>query len=395
MITNCRLITPFAEIERGEVLIEGGKIPGLGPAGTCRDYDACLDAGGRIVAPGFIELHIQGAGGCDVLDGSLEALKAISRSCARFGVTGFLATTVFRPEGNNRHLEIAAECSTNEQEGAELLGIHLEGPFISPEKRGMIKKDCINRPDRKVLETILSLTGGCLRMMTVAPELGESGAIIRALTERGIVASFGHSMADYEQTKEGFAAGINHVTHLFNAMLPIHHRSPGPLPAIFETDSVTAQLIADGVHVHTSVLQLAARILGPERLVLITDGMQAMGLPDGSYVYNGLEYVSKNGTARYLDGTLIGTSLGLSQCLGRFVSLAGLSISRAIRAASLNPARVLGIDDSKGSIERGKDADLVLLNRDLTVWKTIRQGRFIYQASGESNVQTRMYPRKE
>jgi len=201
-----------------------------------------------------------------------------------------------------------------------MLGIHLEGPFISPERRGMIQPDCLCPPSPQVLDEILRTANGRLSMMTIAPELPDCPAVIRHLADSRVVASFGHSAATYEQTKEGFEAGISHVTHLFNTMHSIHHRSPGPLVAIFETEGITAQIIPDGVHLHPSIVKLAFNMLGAERIIPITDGMQAIGLPEGKYVYNGIEYESKSGTARYEDDTLIGTALGLSQLLDRFAT---------------------------------------------------------------------------
>jgi N-acetylglucosamine-6-phosphate deacetylase len=193
------------------------------------------------------------------------------------------------------------------------------------------------------------------------------------------VASFAHSEANYEQTLAGFEAGISHVTHLFNAMGGFHHRAPGPLVAIFESEEVSVQLIADGVHILPPVLKLAYEMLGPERIILITDGMQAMGLPEGQYVYNGVEYESKGGTARYKDGTLIGTASGLSELVGKFVDFTGCGLEAAIRSVTENAAKLLGVDDKKGSIAVGKDADLVLLERDFSVHTTIVGGKIVYK----------------
>ena len=375
LITNCRLFDAPSSEQATSILIEGGVIAQIGCGDLC---DNTLDAAGRIIAPGFIDVHIQGAGGADVLDGTVEALSAISLTSARFGVTGFLATTVFRPDGGNEHLAVAADCVGRDLGGAALLGIHLEGPFISTVKKGMIQPDCICPPSRQVLDEILDATKGHLDLMTIAPELPDSLPIIRSLVDSGIVASFAHSNATYEQTLIGFDAGISHVTHLFNAMAPCHHRSPGPLVAIFQTDHVTAQLIPDGVHIHPAVLRSAFEILGPERTIPITDGMQAIGLGDGKFVYNGIEYESKDGTARYADGTLIGTALGLSQLLKRFVDFTDCPLDAAIRTVTHNPAKVLGLQDRKGGIAVGKDADLVLLDENLSVSKTIVGGKVVF-----------------
>jgi N-acetylglucosamine-6-phosphate deacetylase len=230
-----------------------------------------------------------------------------------------------------------------------------------------------------VLDEILDMTAGKLAMMTIAPELDGSLEIIRRLVDSNIVASFAHSEADYEQTLVGIGAGISHVTHLFNAMSGVHHRAPGPLVAILENEKVTAQLIADGVHLHPSVLKLAFGILGPERVVLITDGMQAMGLPDGQYIYNGVEYESKNGAARYKDGTLIGTALGLSELVKRFTSFTGCGLDVAVKMVTENPAKVLGHAERRGSVAVGKDADLVLLDDDLSVHTTIVSGQIVFE----------------
>jgi len=375
-ITNAIICNPLACIQ-GDVLVEDGIIMQVGPGlGRGHDY---IDASGRLLFPGFIDLHIQGAGGKDILDADSESLSVISQTCARYGVTGFLGTTVFHPEARNLYLSGVIEQSRKELGGAHFLGLHLEGPFIEPQKRGMIRPDAICDPSPDVLERIFAMTGGKLRMMTIAPELEGSTGMIRELVKRGIVASFGHSAATYEQTLSGIDAGITHATHLFNAMNPIHHRAPGPLPAIFESQCVSAQIISDGVHISQTVVRLAASLLGIDRCVLITDGIQALGLGDGSYVYDGREYESKDGTARYGDGTLIGTALGLNQLAARFRKFTGWPFSAIAKAASWNPAKGLKLTDRKGSVNTGKDADLVILNDDLSVWKTVVQGRIVFE----------------
>ncbi len=376
LITNCRLFDAKDKKQTTSILIENGTISQIGSSVAC---DNILDAQGRIIAPGFIDIHIQGAGGADILDATPEALRAVSQACARFGTTSFLATTVFKPNQENPHLALAAEYVGQELGGANLLGIHLEGPFISPEKKGMIRPDCVCPPVLQVFDKIQDITNGQLRMMTIAPELPGNLAIIERLVDSNIIASFGHSNATYEQTIDGFKAGISHVTHLFNAMPTLHHRSPGPLLAIFQTKHVTAQLITDGVHIHPAVLKFAFKIIGPNRIIPITDGMQALGLSDGTFIYNGLEYQSKNGTARYKDGTLIGTALGLSQLLEKLTTFTECSLDIAIKTVTKNPAKILGLDDRKGSIAPGKDADLVLLDRDCSIHTTIVGGKIVFQ----------------
>jgi len=275
LIANCILFDAPDNKQPTSILIEDGTISKIGQIDAPAGCDKTLDAQGRIIAPGFIDIHIQGAGGADILDATPEALKAVSQTCARFGTTSFLATTVFKPNQENRHLALAAQYTGLDLGGANLLGIHLEGPFISPQKRGMVLPKCLCPPSLEMLERIQQITNGQLRMMTIAPELAGNLPIIEHLVDSNIIASFGHSNATYEQTLAGFNAGISHATHLFNAMPSIHHRSPGPLVAIFETQHVTTQLITDGVHIHPSVLRLAFELLGPNRIIPITDGMQA------------------------------------------------------------------------------------------------------------------------
>jgi N-acetylglucosamine-6-phosphate deacetylase len=380
LIAAGTIITPFEQLEERDILIGEGRIQRIDRPGTIRDVERRIDARDKLVAPGFIDVHVQGADGADVQDATTEALERIALTCARFGVTGFLATTVYRPGGENGHLRVASAACSPTLKGAELLGIHLEGPFIAKGKRGMIQEDCLSAVDGAVLGRIRRLCSGRLRMMTIAPELPGALELIPALQAGGVVCSFGHSQADYEQTAAGIRAGIRHVTHLYNAMTAMHHRDPGPIPALLEAEAVSAQIIADGVHIHPAVLRMALQALGETRPVLITDATQAMGLPDGRYLYNGLEYESRNGTARYLDGTLIGTSLGMSQLVARCLRHGVCGLRQAVRAASYNPACVLGLEGSKGSLEQGKDADLVILDRDLSVQMTYRSGRCVYGA---------------
>lgn len=383
LISNCRLYDSVQANADGWVLVEDGTIEQLGRGQTVPQADSELDAGGRLLAPGFIDVHIQGAGGADVLDATPEALATIAKTCARCGVTSYLATTVYKPDQDNRHLEVVSECIGHDLGGARLRGTHLEGPFISPKKRGMIQPNCLTNASPSALDAILSKTGDSLAMMTVAPELSGGLDLVRALVDRGIVASLGHTSATYEETLRGFDAGINHVTHLFNAMPSLHHRDPGPLGAIFERPDVTVQVIADSVHLHPSVVRLVFAAVGPGRFVTITDGMQALGLPDGHYTYNDIPYEARDGAARYKDGTLIGTALGLNRILARLVQFTGCSTATAIRTVTENAAAVLGIDTKTGAIAVGYDADLVVLEEDLSVHTTVVAGQVVYQNNGD------------
>ena len=200
------------------------------------------------------------------------------------------------------------------------------------------------------------------------------------MQRRDVIASFGHSAADYQVTKKSFQT-ITHVTHLYNAMNPMHHREPGPIPAIFETEQVSAQLIADGVHVHEAIVNLTYREMGVSRIICITDGVQAIGLPEGMYHYNGKKYLSKDGAARYLDGTLIGTAISLNQIVRRFQRFTNCTLEEAIQTATANPAKLLGIENHKGSLKIGFDADIILMDENFEVYLTIIDGKIIFRKS--------------
>lgn len=375
LINNCTLLP---HRQTSSVRVVEGVIREISTNHSTDQAEKSIDAKGRLLVPGFIDVHIQGAGGADILDNSVESLRSIAHTCARFGTTGYLATTVFKPGLDNSFLTTTAEQVGKDLDGAQLLGIHLEGPFISLTKRGMIQPDCIGPPAMEVMNQIHDACQGHLLMMTIAPELPECLEVVRSLVDHKVIASLGHTHATYEEAKAGFDAGIHHVTHLFNAMPGLHHREPGPLTAILENPAISVQIITDGVHIHPAVLKQAVRLLGADRIITITDGMQALGLPEGSYTYNRIPYESKGGTARYHDGTLIGTAVGLSDLVKRLVDYTDLSLEEAIQTVTLNPARLLGLESRKGSIEVGRDADMVLLNEDLSVHRTIVAGKVVY-----------------
>lgn len=361
-----------------DIVVHEGRIAAMdAPADVIAGAE--LDAAGRLLIPGLIDIHIHGAGGADTSDGSEEALRTMSSALARLGTTSFQATALMRPSAQNRHLEVTAGAVGTDLSGARLLGLYIEGPFVNPARRGGIPLDAIYPYTAGALREILDLTDGTLRMMTVAPEMAGGLEVIESLTGAGVIASFGHSEATYEETRMGIRAGIRHATHLFNAMAGLHHRAPGPIPALLEAEGLPVELIGDGVHVDERIARIAARLFGPDRRVLITDAMRTAGLPDGRYRYGDRDFESRDGTARYLDGTLIGTSLSLLQVVLRFQRFTGCSLREAVDAATRLPARVLGIDDRTGSLAVGKDADLVLLDEDNSVWATVIGGRVVYR----------------
>lgn len=378
LLKNCRLYNSLIENEYADILIEGKTITRIDKDIDASMAEEVIDAQGRLTAPGFIDVHIQGAGGADILDGSVESLERMSKTLASLGTTGYLGTTVVNPKEGNKHINVAKQYVNKDMGGATLLGFHFEGPFVNMKKKGGLNPSGIYDPSMEKLKEILDLTQGTLSMMTIAPELPGNLEIIKALVENNVIASFAHSDATYDEALKGFKAGINHVTHIFNAMPPLNHRVPGPLAAIFEQDSVSAQVISDGHHLHPSIVNLIYRIMGPERCICITDGMQGMGLPEGNYLYNGREYESKAGAARYLDGTLIGSTMSLGNIAFKFKDFTGCSLEEAIHTITKNPAELLGLSDRKGTIEAGKDADIVIFEADRSIYRTLINGNVVF-----------------
>ncbi len=380
LIKNTSLYYNIDDKNHYDILLESGKIACIAPAGEINQQVDFLDGAGLIAIPGLIDIHIHGAGGTDSQIGTREDFETISQTLAGMGVTGFLTTMVINPHKSNPHLKTASECTGKNLKGSELLGIYIEGPFINIKKRGGIGTGCITSPSVNIFEKILEESGNALKIMTVAPEIRGIEKIVTRLRDNNIIAAFGHSDANYEETKKGFVMGINHVTHLFNAMPSLHHRNPGPLGAIFENPEISIELISDSHHVHPSLIRMARKLKDPRTITCITDGISGMGLPDGTYMYNNKKYTSKNGLARYLDGTFIGSATPLGNIARNYMTFTGAGFKETIDTVTINPARILGIANAKGSLEEGKDADIVLIDSSFNVHHTIIAGRHIFKS---------------
>jgi len=377
-----RVVTPDEVISEGAVGIQRETLSYVGPAAQApRDPRDPVQTVEGWITPGLIDLHLHGAGGVDLMEGTPEAVESVSRTLAAHGVTGYLATSVVRRElQQNRHLEIASEIFDETPDGASVLGLHVEGPYVNSARAGLIRQDRIWPPDTDDLSRLLRFAKGSLRMMTMAPELPGALDLLPVLADAGAVGSLGHTEATFEEARAGFHNGIRHVTHLYNAMRGIHHREPGALGAVLMDHGVTAQLIADGVHVHPEILQWTARVLSPESLVLITDALPSAGLPDGFYEYDGRRYESIDGTA--YDRTapaaqqrLFGTTLLLDEMVRRAVRWMGVDFPRAVAMATLHPARTLGLEGKIGRLAAGRHADLVCWDRSFQVVETFVKGR--------------------
>lgn len=382
-IKNCRLVhSPDKICHLG---IQSGKIAGIKEI-LPENAKILFDAGGNIIAPGLIDTHVHGAGGANPTDGKAESLHKMAKTLCRMGTTAFTATSFYFNKKANDHLQMMAKESTADDE-SDCLGMHLEGPFINPLKRGGIAPECLAVPDRETLSDVLVKTGGKLAIMTLAPEISWNENVIQLCKEFGIVPSFGHSYANAEEAERGFSQGITLVTHLNNAMRKYDHDNNTPFPAILESNAYV-QMITDGVHLDENTIKYFYESFGADRIVCITDGIESCGLPDGEYSFNGVKYRSENGLAFYSDGSgMIGTSLSLFDIMMRFKKFSGCTLYEAIRTAGENPAKCLGIDDRKGFIKKGYDADLIIIDDNDDLLAVVKGGKLITTAAGISSRQ--------
>lgn len=335
-----------------------------------------IDAEKGYVSPGFIDMHIHGSGGFDVMDGTREALETISTVIAENGVTGFLPTTMtMSKEKVYAALDNVRELMNSEPKGAKILGVHMEGPFISTKYKGAQNGAFIIKPDFSYIENYKDV----IKLITLAPEEDEDHKFIKEVKEKtNIILSIGHSNANYEEALQSISDGISHATHTFNAMTPFNHREPGIVGAVFNSD-IYCELIADKIHVHPAVFKLLKDIKGIRRVVLITDSMRAGCLKDGISELGGQKVIVKENSARLEDGTLAGSILKLNQGVKNFMEFSKIDIVDAISTVSINPARELGIDNDKGSIEIGKASDIVILDEEFKVKQTIVEGITLFK----------------
>lgn len=337
-----------------------------------------IDANGGYVAPGLIDIHIHGYLGEDTSDGNADGIFKMANGVMKNGVTSFCPTTMtVSMEEINKSLDIVRSLKEKSKEwkGAEILGVNLEGPFINPKKKGAQAETHIKAPDAKfVLDN-----SDIICLATMAPEMEGGYEAIKEIRENSnVVVSVGHTDATFEETLKGIDAGATHITHLFNAQTPLHHRNPGVVGAAFLKD-VTTELIADTFHVHKGLFELLDRVKD-DKLVLITDCTRAGGMPDGEYTLGG-QPIFVNGVKCLLeDGTIAGSVLKLNNAVKNFKENANVPIWKAVAAASINPAKAIGVEDKKGSLENGKDADIIIADSDFNVVKTIIGGEIKYEA---------------
>lgn len=350
-------------IEKGTVQIKEGKIVSFHPD---ESEDDVIHGQGRYLSPGFIDIHIHGAGNHDTMDGTFEALDTISKTIANHGTTGFLPTTMtVSLKDINTAVEVAKEAQ-GKVGGASILGVHLEGPFISKMAIGAQNPNFVEKPTLETFKEMVGQNMDFIKNITIAPEVDGALELIPYLRENNINVSMGHTKATYEEAMEGIKAGVNHSTHLFNAMTPFTHREPGVVGAIFDTD-ITTETISDGVHISYPSLRTAYKVKTTDKVLLITDAMMACGMPDGTYSLGGQPVISKNGAARLESGALAGSILTMDKAVQNVYHNTDLPLHEVIKMASYNGAKFIGVEDKKGKIALNFDADLLILDESLEV----------------------------
>ena len=388
LIRNANLLTDTNVLDPGWLHIEHGKIVEFGcgePSTSLAKSMASdtIDAKRQWVVPGFIDIHVHGADGYTVMDGTTKAIRTIGRFHASHGTTGWLPTTLTAPIPElERSVRAVQDVKLAESihDGAAILGLHLEGPFISPDKVGAQNPDFVHIPSVDVMEHLTSIAPGLIRKVTIAPEREGSLDVIRWLTKEGIISSIGHTNGTFKETMHGIEAGATHATHLFNAMRGIHHREGGVVGACLLSEHVVCELIADGHHVRIEVMKLIVRTKGKHNIALITDAIAATGKPDGIYQLGGLDIIVKDGKSILAEGhNLAGSTLTMDVAVRNMVNKVGVSLVDAIEMASTVPARELGYSTSKGKVAVGYDADLTLLDESLSVTRTFVLGKEVFR----------------
>ena len=333
-----------------------------------------------VVVPGFIDEHVHGAAGSDAMDGTMEDLGKIANALASEGTTAFLATTMTQsPENITKALKaVKAYRELSPESGAEILGVHLEGPFISKDFVGAQPIEYLAKPSVEVFKKYQDASGDCVRIVTLAPEVVGSTELIKYLVSQNIVASIGHTNATYVDVKKAVEVGATNLTHTYNAMKPLHHREVGTVGSGFLFDELNCECICDGIHVSGPAIQLLHKNKPADKMTLITDAMRAKHMPDGVSELGGQVVIVKNGEARLENGTLAGSVLKMNNAVKNVMKFLNLPLEEVVKLASQNPAKNLGVFDQMGSIKEGKRADFVILDKDLNVVQTVRNGKVIY-----------------
>ena len=386
IIKNGTIITPEQEIDDGVVIVQGEKIIEVGKRGEVEEplNAKIIDADSGYISPGLIDIHVNGANGADVSKVNNDTFSTMGNFFAKYGVTSYVGTTITgAPADIVKALQFARRyLKESKIDGAELLGIHMEGPYISPEQSGAHPKEYLALPRPEHYRQFLEYSDVLLKM-TIAPELEGAEQLVKDLRERDIVVSAGHTNGIYSEMKDAIDAGVNHATHFFCNMSHFRRdnlkRVAGVVETLLYDDRVTGALIGDGWHVGPQLMKLLIKVKGIDKVCFVTDAMPAVGLPDGIHKIGEVEAIVENGIARLKDNTAYaGSVTTMDVCVRNGIDQVGLSLADAIRMSSLTPAKIIGIDNRKGSLEKGKDADITIFDRDIKVKRTIGKGQVIY-----------------
>ncbi|QUC63749.1 N-acetylglucosamine-6-phosphate deacetylase [Streptomyces sp. A2-16] len=370
MLSGANVVLPTGTVENGQVVVEGTRITSTAPENA-----QVVDVTGNWLVPGFVDLHNHGGGGASFTSGTTDDILKGIRTHLNHGTTTLVASTV---TGEMDFLAHRAGLLSELAEQGDIAGIHFEGPFISPCRKGAHSEELLRDPDPAEVRKLIDAARGQARMVTLATELPGGIDSVRLLAEHGVIAAVGHTDATYEQTLEAIDAGATVATHLFNAMPPLGHRAPGPIAALLEDERITVELINDGTHLHPAALQLAFHHARSARVAFITDAMDAAGFGDGRYMLGPLEVEVSEGVARLVEGgSIAGSTLTLDRAFKRAVTVDRLPVADVVAAISANPARLLGMSDRIGSLEPGKDADLVLLDHQFDLKGVMRRGEWV------------------
>lgn len=383
LLRNVRICLP-EKLVTGYLGMRNGEIVEIGEGEPSQQYGKEVDGLLQYALPGFIDGHIHGAAGADTMDATQESLHKMAAWLPNEGTTTFLATTITQEE---EAIETALEqvrLFIHQAGEAELIGVHLEGPFVNPVKAGAQPLAHIRQPDTELFQKWQKLSGNKIKVVTLAPECDEDYQLTQLLASEQIVASAGHTDSSFEQIKDAAEQGITQLTHLCNQMNGIHHRDVGAVGAAFLLPELMSELIADGIHVAPEMLRLVYQNVGPDRLILITDSLRGKGLEDGTYDLGGQAVTVKDGKALLPDGTLAGSMLQMKDAVRNMATFADVSVADIAKMTAENPAKQYGIYDRKGSLAIGKDADIVLLDDQLTLQATYCKGNLAYQKEEES-----------
>lgn len=379
--------TPTEEIRNGVILLEGRRIATVGSREQVKIPQGAkvIDYQDRTVVPGFIDIHIHGAVGYDLMEATPEAVASVGKYLARHGTTSYAATTVAaslertlnaaKGLGEIIKASNAAHVASDRISGAQPVGIHLEGPFLNIKRRGAHPASQIRKPSIELLDRFLEAAQGTARILTLAPELEGALTVLEHAKSKGLKVGIGHSNATYEQAKSAIDAGATHAVHCFNAMRPFMHRDAGIIGAVLTDDRVSAELICDGIHVEPTAIRLMVRSKGAERLILVSDSLSGAGMPDGNYRLGNFTVHVAGGVCRTVEGNLAGSSVTLDAALRNLSAYTGLSFRECLPCVTANPARILGLEKQKGIIAPKADADLAILDQEFYVTQTYVQGR--------------------